>query len=232
MDIEGQRVSLTLYRESGRGRFFLPFRDATSGDETYSGGRYLDPQETPDGLVTVDFNYAYNPYCAYNDEWTCPIPPPENVLSVAVAPGKKHSRSTSRHNRRIMAKPNQIGTMRGEAMKIQIQAGNLVEQAVDAIVLGVAPGRALRATRPPSTLGLRGHLKAALDDSAFKGKVGTTQVIPTLGRLPARRIIVTGVGESDHATGVRRHPRLGRSGPSGTLGRRSNYRQRRAARRR
>lgn len=89
IEVEGRMVRLTLYRETGRGRYFLPFRDATNGLETYAGGRYLDPQETPDGLVTVDFNYAYNPYCAYNDEWTCPIPPVENVLEVPVRAGEK-----------------------------------------------------------------------------------------------------------------------------------------------
>jgi uncharacterized protein (DUF1684 family) len=88
-DVNGTTVSLTLYREHGRGRYFLPFRDATSGDTTYAGGRYLDPQEAPDGLITVDFNYAYNPYCAYNHDWTCPIPPEENTLAVPIEAGEK-----------------------------------------------------------------------------------------------------------------------------------------------
>lgn len=87
--IEGNRVSLTLYRETGRGRYFLPFRDSTSGHETYGGGRYLDPQEAPDGTIAIDFNYAYNPYCAYNEDWTCPIPPDENRLDVPVRAGEK-----------------------------------------------------------------------------------------------------------------------------------------------
>ncbi len=89
LQIEGEDVTLILFREAGRGRYFLPFRDPTSGDETYDIGRYLDPQESPDGLVTVDFNYAYNPYCAYNDDWTCPIPPSENTLDVPVRAGEK-----------------------------------------------------------------------------------------------------------------------------------------------
>jgi uncharacterized protein (DUF1684 family) len=89
IEIEGKPVSLTLYRESGRGRYFLPFRDATSGDETYKGGRYLDPQESPDGVLTVDFNYAYNPYCAYNADWTCPIPPAENSVDVPIRAGER-----------------------------------------------------------------------------------------------------------------------------------------------
>ncbi len=89
LQIDSQEISLIIFREAGRGRYFLPFQDATSGTETYHVGRYLDPQESPDGLVTVDFNYAYNPYCAYNDDWTCPIPPPENVLDIPVRAGEK-----------------------------------------------------------------------------------------------------------------------------------------------
>jgi len=87
--IEGKPVSFVVYREVGRGRYFLPFRDATAGKETYPVGRYLDPQETPDGKLVVDFNYAYNPYCAYNDRWTCPIPPAENVVDVPIRAGEK-----------------------------------------------------------------------------------------------------------------------------------------------
>ena len=89
IQIEGEPVSLILFREAGRGRYFLPFKDATSGQETYKIGRYIDPQESPDGLVTVDFNFAYNPYCAYNEDWTCPIPPEENSLDVPVRAGEK-----------------------------------------------------------------------------------------------------------------------------------------------
>ena len=88
-EVAGETVSLTLFREHGRGRYFLPFRDATSGKTTYTVGRYLDPQETPDGLITVDFNYAYNPYCAYNADWTCPIPPDENELDVPIEAGER-----------------------------------------------------------------------------------------------------------------------------------------------
>jgi len=87
--IEGQPVRLVLYREPGRGRYFLPFRDGTAGTETYPLGRYLDPQEKPDGTLIVDFNYAYNPYCAYNDRWSCPIPPPENGTAVSIRAGEQ-----------------------------------------------------------------------------------------------------------------------------------------------
>jgi len=87
--IDSTPVTLVVYREVGRGRYFLPFRDATAGKETYPVGRYLDPQETPDGKLVIDFNYAYNPYCAYNDRWTCPIPPAENVVDVPIRAGEK-----------------------------------------------------------------------------------------------------------------------------------------------
>lgn len=79
-------------------RVFIPFRDATSGPETYGAGRYLDAPLTRSGsvqdgdgdaLVSLDFNLAYHPYCAYGDGWTCPLPPRENVLPVAVRAGER-----------------------------------------------------------------------------------------------------------------------------------------------
>lgn len=86
---EGQPVTLTVFRDVARGRYFLPFRDLTAGEETYPVGRYLDPQARPDGTLQVDFNYAYNPYCAYSDGWTCPVPPFENMVRVRLAAGEK-----------------------------------------------------------------------------------------------------------------------------------------------
>lgn len=87
--VDGQPITLTVYRQPDRGRYFLPFRDATSGSETYGVGRYLDPQEQPDGTIVVDFNYAYNPYCAYGDDWSCPIPPAENIVAIPIHAGEK-----------------------------------------------------------------------------------------------------------------------------------------------
>ncbi len=87
--VEEQAVTLTVFRDIARGRFFLPFRDLTAGEETYPVGRYLDPQARPDGTLQVDFNYAYNPYCAYSDGWTCPVPPFENMIRVRIAAGEK-----------------------------------------------------------------------------------------------------------------------------------------------
>jgi uncharacterized protein (DUF1684 family) len=68
---------------------FVPFTDATSGDQSYGGGRYLD-LELPEGdSLKVDFNYAYNPYCAYSDGYSCPIPKRESRLAISVLAGEK-----------------------------------------------------------------------------------------------------------------------------------------------
>ena len=68
---------------------FIPFADATSGSETYPAGRYLNIKPTSTGLYTIDFNYAYNPYCAYNKSYECPFPPSSNRLKVAIRAGEK-----------------------------------------------------------------------------------------------------------------------------------------------
>ncbi|MVM40987.1 DUF1684 domain-containing protein [Spirosoma sp. HMF3257] len=72
--------------------YSILFRDATSGKETYGGGRYLelDPAKLTDNQAILDFNTAYNPYCAYNPGYSCPLPPNENTLSVAVKAGEKY----------------------------------------------------------------------------------------------------------------------------------------------
>lgn len=77
------------------GGLFLPFRDRTNGEQTYAGGRYLlDTIKGADlgghdGQLVVDFNFAYNPSCAYNPRWHCPLPPPENWLRFPVRAGEK-----------------------------------------------------------------------------------------------------------------------------------------------
>jgi uncharacterized protein len=88
--VNGQGVKLTVFKDRDRGRFFLPFADATSGTSTYSEGRYLDPQIDANGKLTVDFNFAYNPYCAYSEGWSCPLPPEENRLTISIEAGEKH----------------------------------------------------------------------------------------------------------------------------------------------
>ena len=68
---------------------FVPFKDETSGTETYGGGRYLDLEQPDSNEIIIDFNFAYNPYCAYTTGWYCPIPPEENTLKIAVKVGLK-----------------------------------------------------------------------------------------------------------------------------------------------
>jgi len=70
-------------------RLFVPFADLTTGDSTYSAGRYLDIDTTTTGYYTIDFNQAYNPYCAYNDAYECPYPPPPNRLNALVLAGEQ-----------------------------------------------------------------------------------------------------------------------------------------------
>ncbi len=86
--VDGQPARLTLYALPG-GLTFLPFVDAGAGTETYPAGRYLEPQALGDSRLHVDFNHAYNPYCAYNDQWVCPLTPAENRLNVAIRAGEK-----------------------------------------------------------------------------------------------------------------------------------------------
>ncbi len=74
-----------------RGKLFLAFSDETSGQETYGAGRYLDVKKVPAATsMELDFNLAYNPYCAYNDSYSCPFPPRENILKVAIRAGEKN----------------------------------------------------------------------------------------------------------------------------------------------
>jgi uncharacterized protein (DUF1684 family) len=92
--VDGQPASLALLArvgEHGGHGLFVPFRDATAGRETYGAGRYLDlgaDDVGPDGWVRLDFNYAYNPYCAYNSGYSCPLPPPDNWLDVPIRAGE------------------------------------------------------------------------------------------------------------------------------------------------
>ena len=87
----GSSARLALYAPEGDDQpsaAFVPFMDATNAKETYEGGRYLEAELTGE-TVTLDFNLAYNPYCAYVDHWSCPIPPNENRLKVAIRAGEK-----------------------------------------------------------------------------------------------------------------------------------------------
>ena len=86
--VDGKETELTIY-QGGDGYYFLPFVDSLAGNETYPAGRYLEPEPLPGNRFLVDFNIAYNPYCAYNEMWSCPITPAENRLKVPIRAGEK-----------------------------------------------------------------------------------------------------------------------------------------------
>ena len=90
--VDGQPAAITLLAAVGGHAhgFFVPFRDATNRTETYPAGRYLEVEPPDaDGVVVIDFNDAYNPWCAYDDAWSCPLPPPENWLEVPIRAGEQ-----------------------------------------------------------------------------------------------------------------------------------------------
>jgi len=91
-EIEGKKAKLHAYKSAEReddNQLFVPFRDGTSGKESYGAARYLDLEVTRGDNYTVDFNYAYNPYCAYSEDYVCPLPPKENWLAVEIRAGEK-----------------------------------------------------------------------------------------------------------------------------------------------
>ncbi len=83
-----QNVKLKL-TDQYKNYLFLPFTDKTNGKESYGGGRYIGLEIPKGDTIIIDFNKAYNPYCAYNPKYSCPIPPRENDLSVAIKAGVK-----------------------------------------------------------------------------------------------------------------------------------------------
>jgi uncharacterized protein len=90
-EVEGRKLRLRVYH-AGEGvgtSVFVPFRDATSGDDSYGPGRYLTFELTESDEYDLDFNRAFNPYCAYTDEYECGFPPAENDLPVPIAAGEK-----------------------------------------------------------------------------------------------------------------------------------------------
>jgi uncharacterized protein (DUF1684 family) len=92
-ELGGQTNKLLLLQtmdEGDKRNFFLAFADETSARETYGGGRYLNVRQDGKNSITIDFNLAYNPYCAYNPDYACPIPPKENLLSIPIPVGEKN----------------------------------------------------------------------------------------------------------------------------------------------
>lgn len=91
--IDGIPQKLLILKQAGFGAlpnsFLTAFSDQTSGTETYGGGRYLDLEIGKSENITIDFNMAYNPYCAYVKDYSCPLPPAENILPIAIEAGEK-----------------------------------------------------------------------------------------------------------------------------------------------
>ncbi len=91
--IKEKEYKLTVFKTNTEGQenyLFVPFKDATTGSETYEGGRYIDLEEQDgDNEYLLDFNRAYNPYCAYNSKFACPLVPAENVLKIQIPVGEK-----------------------------------------------------------------------------------------------------------------------------------------------
>ncbi|WP_203293383.1 DUF1684 domain-containing protein [Luteirhabdus pelagi] len=94
--IKGKKLKLNLYQNTTpyedpeyKDYLFLPFTDETNGDGSYGGGRFLDAYIPEGDTIILDFNKAYNPYCAYNPRYSCPIPPEENDLAIRIEAGVK-----------------------------------------------------------------------------------------------------------------------------------------------
>ncbi len=90
-DLEGRAFKLRVYHAGeGVGRsVFVPFRDRTTGRESYGAGRYLTLELNAEDVYDLDFNRAFNPYCAYTDDYECSFPPPDNDLPVAIRAGER-----------------------------------------------------------------------------------------------------------------------------------------------
>ncbi|MDQ0638685.1 uncharacterized protein (DUF1684 family) [Pedobacter sp. W3I1] len=106
--LNDKKIQMTLYRSVSlstnpvyKDHLFLPFTDETNNKETYGGGRYidLDAKEIVDHHIEIDFNKAYNPYCAYSDGYRCPVPPEENDLPLAVKAGEKLYTGEKKHQK-------------------------------------------------------------------------------------------------------------------------------------
>ncbi len=106
--LNGTAISMTLYKSISlasnpayKDLLFLPFTDETNTKATYGGGRYIDlsAKEIKDQKIEIDFNKAYNPYCAYSDGYRCPVPPEENDLQLEVKAGEKLYTGEKKHKK-------------------------------------------------------------------------------------------------------------------------------------
>ncbi len=87
--LQGNDYGLEIYKSILSDYLLIPFKDLTNGNETYEGGRYIDAEILGQDRMILDFNMAYQPLCAYNDRFTCPVPPRENSLPVEIKAGEK-----------------------------------------------------------------------------------------------------------------------------------------------
>ncbi|MEZ4920100.1 MAG: DUF1684 domain-containing protein [Saprospiraceae bacterium] len=104
---DGAKYTLGIYQslrlielDEYKDYLFLPFKDFTNGEETYGGGRYMDfklGDISDDGMLMLDFNKCYNPWCAYSDGYNCPIPPVQNQLELEVLAGEKNFAGEKKH---------------------------------------------------------------------------------------------------------------------------------------
>lgn len=100
--LKGKTVVLNIYQnqellsqDEYKDYLFLPFTDLSNGDVSYGGGRFMDLRIPDEDYVTLDFNQCYNPYCAYNERYSCPIPPSENHVDLKILAGVKKFRKYS-----------------------------------------------------------------------------------------------------------------------------------------
>lgn len=125
-EIQGDTLELVIYQSMRslqlpqfRNSLFLPFKDMTNEVESYGGGRYLDlsAKNIKNNKIILDFNKAYNPYCAYKTGWSCPIPPKENHLELGILAGEKiyweeKSQKETPIKSEIKRKPSEITSRR------------------------------------------------------------------------------------------------------------------------
>jgi uncharacterized protein (DUF1684 family) len=92
-ELDGESYELSGYRQESTDPIFVPFRDKTTGQQSYTDGRYMELQtegQLADGdTIVIDFNLAYSPFCAYTDTFSCPLPPEENWLETTITAGER-----------------------------------------------------------------------------------------------------------------------------------------------
>jgi len=91
-EADGKPSSVEVYKSILSDKLFIPFKDKTNGKETYEGGRYIDTEILTGYRMVLDFNMAYHPNCAYNEKFTCALPPKENFLEIEIRAGEKNAR--------------------------------------------------------------------------------------------------------------------------------------------